>query len=117
MAGRNSVTFADHPKSSSRSRLALGKRSSAAGRYQFLGSTWDAQRAKLGLADFSPQIKTTRFGTSLEPSTANAPDATSTTMPRAGGQISRAGKPMDEPWRWIESDRLQIRKPQEFYTK
>lgn len=33
----------------------VGKTSSAAGRYQFLGSTWNAQAKKLGLTDFSPQ--------------------------------------------------------------
>lgn len=32
-----------------------GKTSSAAGKYQFLGSTWDQYAGKLGLKDFSPQ--------------------------------------------------------------
>lgn len=45
-------SYADHP----RVRVQLGKIvSTAAGRYQFLGSTWDALARKLELPDFSPE--------------------------------------------------------------
>ena len=49
--------YSDHP----RIRQVItegphkGETSDAAGKYQFLSSTWDSQRAKLGLKDFSPQ--------------------------------------------------------------
>jgi len=49
--------FNDHP----RIRQVItegphkGETSDAAGKYQFLSSTWDSQKAKLGLKDFSPQ--------------------------------------------------------------
>lgn len=55
--GQKFGDYSDHP------RIAVpigtgpnaGKTSSAAGRYQFIQSTWDNQRRKLGLPDFSPQ--------------------------------------------------------------
>ena len=48
--------YADHPRI--REPIATGpnagKTSDAAGRYQFLGSTWDEAKKALGLPDFSP---------------------------------------------------------------
>ncbi|MGE0281209.1 MAG: glycoside hydrolase family protein [Rhizobiaceae bacterium] len=48
--------FSDHPRRAIpiTSGPNKGKTSSAAGKYQFLGSTWDQYRDKLGLKDFSP---------------------------------------------------------------
>ena len=45
--------FADHPRQ--RFGLANGLSTDAAGRYQFLSSTWDSEAKKLGLSDFSPE--------------------------------------------------------------
>jgi muramidase (phage lysozyme) len=46
-------SFADHPRK--RILLPNGQYSSAAGRYQFIGSTWDEAAAALQLTDFSPE--------------------------------------------------------------
>lgn len=50
--GTNFSSFADHPR---QMISAGGYTSDAAGRYQFLSTTWDQERAKLGLKDFSPE--------------------------------------------------------------
>jgi muramidase (phage lysozyme) len=49
--GKRFSSFADHPRIKNRSG---GLVSDAAGRYQFLASTWDGVKKKLGLKDFSP---------------------------------------------------------------
>lgn len=50
--GRLFTSYADHPRVLVKSG---GLSSTAAGAYQFLSSTWDETRAKMGLADFSPR--------------------------------------------------------------
>lgn len=49
--------YSDHPRKNVKitSGPNKGKTSSAAGRYQFLGSTWDQAKAALNLPDFSPE--------------------------------------------------------------
>jgi len=55
--GKQFQGYADHPRIDEpiTSGPDVGKTSSAAGRYQFIGSTWDQQAKKLGLTDFSPK--------------------------------------------------------------
>lgn len=54
--GRKFDSFADHPRTPIpiTSGPMAGKYSTAAGLYQFLAPTWDQQRNKLNLPDFSP---------------------------------------------------------------
>ena len=54
--GNRFDSLTDHPRQSFQFNETTGKknRTDAAGRYQFLSSTWDEQAKKLGLKDFSP---------------------------------------------------------------
>lgn len=55
--GGKFTDFTDHPRQAIpiASGPNVGKTSSAAGRYQFLGSTWDEVKKEAGLPDFSPE--------------------------------------------------------------
>lgn len=46
-------SFVDHPRTFA--ATAGGQKSSAAGKYMFIGSTWDAAAAATGVKDFSPE--------------------------------------------------------------
>ncbi len=48
-------SFADHPRIDEPIPWRPGLTSNAAGRYQFLSTTWDGLARKLGLKDFSPE--------------------------------------------------------------
>lgn len=51
--------FTDYSKHPGQSVTAAGRTSDAAGKYQFLGSTWAEQAAKHGYKDFSPETQDT----------------------------------------------------------
>lgn len=55
--GGKFTSFADHPRTAMpiMSGPNKGRMSSAAGKYQMLGTTWDQQKAKLKLPDFNPE--------------------------------------------------------------
>lgn len=55
--GGKFMSFADHPRTAMpiMSGPNEGKKSSAAGKYQMLGATWDQQKEKLKLPDFGPE--------------------------------------------------------------
>lgn len=55
--GNHLLDYTDHPRTyvPIKSGPNAGKKSSAAGRYQFLADTWDEAKETLGLPDFSPQ--------------------------------------------------------------
>lgn len=55
--GKRFKSYQDHPRQLFTIERGpnKGKKSSAAGRYQFIRDTWDDQARKLGLKDFSPE--------------------------------------------------------------
>ncbi len=74
--GATFTDFSQHPGTSApiTSGPNAGLTSSAAGRYQFLKSTWDAEAKKLDLQDFRQRRRTRQPGTSRRPITTPAPE-------------------------------------------
>lgn len=94
--------FSDHPRKAVRiaSGPNKGRTSSAAGKYQFLGSTWDDQAAKLGLEDFSPANQDKAAWNLAKESYANATGGDLDAVLRSGDPqaLAAVGKALNPIW-------------------